>query len=73
MRPILAVIINIIYMERTYVFNQDGAGAGNGLLASILPSLQSRGMNNRYSPGYSPSFYDEMGERRRRRANGEFY
>ena len=31
------------------------------------------GMNNRYAPGYPPSYYDEMGERRRRRANGEFY
>ena len=29
-------------MERTYVFNQDGgAGSSNGLLASILPSLQT--------------------------------
>lgn len=51
MRPILAVIINIIYMERTYVFNQDGAGAGNGLLASILPSLQSRGIDTGYLLG----------------------
>ena len=33
----------------------------------------SSGMNNRYAPGYPPSYYDEMGERRRRRANGEFY
>ncbi|WP_317190127.1 hypothetical protein [Barnesiella intestinihominis] len=32
----------------------------------------SGGMNNRYAP-YPPSYYDEMGERRRRRANGEFY
>ena len=38
-------------MERTYVFNQDGAGAGNGLLASILPSLQSRGIDTGYLLG----------------------
>lgn len=42
-----------------------GGGYGGG--------SSSGGMNNRYSPSYSPSFYDEMGERRRRRANGEFY
>ncbi len=39
-------------MERTYVFNQDGgAGSGNGLLASILPSLQSRGIDTGYLMG----------------------
>lgn len=36
-------------MERTYVFNQDGgAGSSNGLLASILPSLQNRGIDTGY-------------------------
>lgn len=39
-------------MERTYVFNQDGgAGSGNGLLASILPSLQNRGIDTGYLMG----------------------
>ena len=39
-------------MERTYVFNQDGGtGANNGLLASILPSLQSRGIDTGYLMG----------------------
>lgn len=36
-------------MEKTYVFNQDGAGGtSNGLLASILPSLQNRGIDTGY-------------------------
>lgn len=51
MRSILAVTQYFLYMERTYVFNQDGAGAGNGLLASILPSLQSRGIDTGYLLG----------------------
>lgn len=39
-------------MEKTYVFNQDGAGgASNGLLASILPSLQNRGIDTGYLMG----------------------
>lgn len=39
-------------MERTYVFNQDGGtGANNGLLASILPSLQNRGIDTGYLMG----------------------
>lgn len=39
-------------MERTYVFNQDGgAASGNGLLASILPSLQNRGIDTGYLMG----------------------
>lgn len=39
-------------MERTYVFNQDGgAASGNGLLASILPSLQNRGVDTGYLMG----------------------
>jgi hypothetical protein len=39
-------------MERTYVFNQDGgAGSSNGLLASILPSLQNRGIDTGYLMG----------------------
>lgn len=39
-------------MERTYVFNQDGgAASGNGLLASILPSLQNRGIDTGYMMG----------------------
>lgn len=39
-------------MERTYVFNQDGgAGSGNGLLASILPALQNRGIDTGYLMG----------------------
>jgi hypothetical protein len=39
-------------MERTYVFNQNGgAGSGNGLLASILPSLQNRGIDTGYLMG----------------------
>lgn len=39
-------------MGKTYVFNQDGAGgASNGLLASILPSLQNRGIDTGYLMG----------------------
>lgn len=39
-------------MERTYVFNQDGgSGSSNGLLASILPSLQNRGIDTGYLMG----------------------
>ena len=39
-------------MERTYVFNQDGqGGGGNGLLASILPALQNRGIDTGYLMG----------------------
>lgn len=39
-------------MEKTYVFNQDGAGGtSNGLLASILPSLQNRGIDTGYLMG----------------------
>lgn len=39
-------------MERTYIFNQDGGtGANNGLLASILPSLQNRGIDTGYLMG----------------------
>lgn len=39
-------------MEKTYVFNQDGAGgASNGLLVSILPSLQNRGIDTGYLMG----------------------
>lgn len=39
-------------MERTYVFNQDGGtGANHGLLASILPSLQNRGIDTGYLMG----------------------
>lgn len=39
-------------MEKTYVFNQDGAGgASNGLLAYILPSLQNRGIDTGYLMG----------------------
>ena len=39
-------------MEKTYVFNQDGAGgASNGLLASILPSLQNRCIDTGYLMG----------------------
>lgn len=39
-------------MERTYVFNQDGNGGGsNGLLASILPALQNRGIDTGYLMG----------------------
>ena len=39
-------------MERTYVFNQDGgAASGNGLRASILPSLQNRGVDTGYLMG----------------------
>lgn len=39
-------------MEKTYVFNQDGAdGTSNGLLASILPSLQNRGIDTGYLMG----------------------
>ena len=39
-------------MERTYVFNQDGnSGGGNGLLASILPALQNRGIDTGYLMG----------------------
>lgn len=39
-------------MERTYVFNRDGGtGANNGLLASILPSLQNRGTGTGYLMG----------------------
>lgn len=39
-------------MERTYVFNQGGgAGSSNGLLASILPSLQNRGIDTGYLMG----------------------
>ena len=40
-------------MDRTYIFGEPsgGAGSGNGLLASILPSLQSRGIDTGYLMG----------------------
>ncbi len=38
-------------MERTYVFNQDGGTGSNGLLASILPALQNRGIDTGYLMG----------------------
>ena len=40
MRPILAVTINYIYMERTYVFNQDPNGGGSKFdIMALLPNL----------------------------------
>lgn len=40
-------------MDRTYIFGEPsgGAGSGNGLLASILPSLQNRGIDTGYLMG----------------------
>lgn len=40
-------------MDRTYIFGEPsgGTGANNGLLASILPSLQSRGIDTGYLMG----------------------
>ena len=41
------------------MFNQDGAGgASNGLLASILPSLQNRGIDTGYLMGLTYSNYE---------------
>ena len=41
------------------MFNQDGAGgASNGLLASILPSLQNRGIDTGYLMGLMNSNYE---------------
>ena len=40
MRPILAVTINYIYMERTYVFNQEPNGGGSKFdIMALLPNL----------------------------------
>lgn len=41
-------------MDRTYIFGEPsgGTGANNGLLASILPSLQNRGIDTGYLMGY---------------------
>ena len=55
-------VVNIVCEECGVSYGGGNYGGGS-----------SGGMNNRYSPGYSPSYYDDMGERRRRRANGEFY
>lgn len=50
-------------MERTYVFNQDGGtGANNGLLASILPSLQSRGIDTGYLKGQMAEMSKNMSD-----------
>ena len=53
MRLILTVIsININLYGTNVRFNQDGgAGSSNGLLASILPSLQNRGIDTGYLMG----------------------
>lgn len=40
MRPILGVTINYIYMERTYVFNQEPNGGGSKFdIMALLPNL----------------------------------
>lgn len=40
MRPILSVTINYIYMERTYVFNQEPNGGGSKFdIMALLPNL----------------------------------
>lgn len=64
MRPILAVTINYIYMERTYVFNQEPNGGGSKFdIMALLPDLMGgKGVD----PGLLALLNREGVERKRR-------